>query len=286
MSPIGRIFVVINLVLAGLFLGSAATSLASAQKYKSQFDSSVAERLAEKQKLEAEIGSLDAEKLAAETLRNQIKTEKDALETQKLALEQDLAALTDEASQLKASFSGIGSQLGDMSTQLENQSSQVEQANNERMAAAEARRTAESERAEAVEAQAAAEDMVNELNAQIAQLRTELTDTRGELQSTSTLLDVALAKSGETIETLGGAAPKIEGAVLQVATNVKPGLVHINRGSADSVKAGYVFDIYSSGVYKGRAKVEIVNSNSCTARIMNMVNGTTIMQGDTASTQI
>ncbi len=286
MSPIGRIFVVINLVLAGLFLGSAATSLASAQKYRSQAETEVANRVALKAELDAQIGSLEAEKLAAETLRNEIKTQKDALETQKVALEQDIASKTDELSQLKAGLSGIGSQLGDMSTQLENQSSQVEQANNERMAAAEARREAESERGDAIEAKAAAEDMVNDLNAQIAQLRTELNTTRNELQSTSTILEVALAKSGETIETLGGAAPKIEGAVLQVATNVKPGLVHINRGSADAVKAGYVFDIYSSGVYKGRAKVEIVNSNSCTARIMNMVNGTTIMQGDTASTQI
>ncbi len=286
MSPIGRIFVVINLVLAGLFLGSAATSLASAQKYKADFDGAVKARQDLKAKLDAEIGSLEAEKLAAESLRNEIKTQKDALETQKLALEQDIAAKTDEVAQMKASLSGISSGLGDMSTQLENQSSQVEQANNERMAATEARRTAEAERADAIEAKAAAEDKVNDLNAQIASLRTELNTTRNELQSTSTLLTVALDKSGETIETLGGAAPKIDGAVLQVATNVKPGLVHINRGSADAVKAGYEFDIYSSGVYKGRAKVEIVNANSCTARITAMVDGTTIMQGDTASTRI
>lgn len=284
MSPIGRIFVVINLVLAGLFLGSAATSLASAQKYRTTAETEVANRVALKAELEEQIGSLEAKSLAAETLRNTIKTEKDALETQKLALEQDIKALSDEKNQLSAGFSGFDSRLGDLATQLENQSSQVEQANTERMAAAEARRTAEDERSAAVDAAAAAEDMANDLKAQVADLTKSLAMTRNELQSTETLLSTAMSVANLTLDDIGGAAPKIEGAVLQVASDLN--LVHINRGSNDQVKKGYEFDIYSSGVYKGRAKVELVNATTCTALITVSVDGTTISQGDIASTQI
>lgn len=286
MSPIGRIFVVINLVLAGLFLGSAATNLASAQKYRSFFDQEVAAKKALEAELTANIESLRAEKIAAENIRNDIKNQKDALDAQKTALEQDIQEKTDELNVLKSNVGNIDSALADMAKQLEDQSSQVKQANDERVAAVEARRDAEEARDEAIQAKASAEDQSNDYEKQIAQLRTELNTTRNELRDANTLIDVAVATTGVTRDALGGAAPLIEGAVLQVATDVKPGLVHINRGSADDVKTGYVFDIYSSGVYKGRARVELVNSNSCTARIMNVVEGTTIMQGDSASTRI
>jgi len=80
--------------------------------------------------------------------------------------------------------------------------------------------------------------------------------------------------------------PLIQGAVLQVVGDMEPGLVAINKGTADGVKRGYTFEIFNGRTYKGMVRVESVRENMCTAVIIRNVAGTTINQGDGAATRI
>jgi hypothetical protein len=47
-----------------------------------------------------------------------------------------------------------------------------------------------------------------------------------------------------------------------------------------------VFDIYSGGVYKGQAKVEVVHDAYCSALVTLAVKDAQITQGDRVTTQI
>ena len=160
--------------------------------------------------------------------------------------------------------------------------SQVEQANSARVAAVEAKRDAETAADEANQARAAAEDRANGLASDLAQAERDLTSTRSSLQDTETTLQMVVNATGYNLGT--GAVPLIDGAVLQYYADLK--LVHINRGTNDQVQRGFIFDIFTGGEYKGQARVEVVNPGTCTAVVLNAVDGTQIMQGDRVSTQI
>ena len=286
MSPIGRIFVVINLVLAAVFLGSGAAFLASGERYRTDFEKEIVAKAKMKEDLDSQIGELEAQKSAAERMREEMRNAKAQLETQKEALDADIAAKTDELNQLKAQVANWGSQVEGLSGQIETAVANAEAASEARVAAVDARNEAQNEAADAVRARAAAEDQINQLEAEIASLRTDLTATRGQLQSTETQLATAMQVAGLTIDDIGAAAPPINGAVLGVDAVGGATIVHINRGSNDNVKQGYVFEIYSSGTYKGQARVEIVHGGSCSARMITAREGTAVAQGDRASTQI
>ncbi len=93
-------------------------------------------------------------------------------------------------------------------------------------------------------------------------------------------------KYGISADEIAQATPLIDGAVLGVSTVGSSKIVHLNVGSQDQVAVGHVFEIFNGTTYKGQARVEIVNGNSCTARMIAVNDGTEVMQSDRASTQI
>ena len=121
------------------------------------------------------------------------------------------------------------------------------------------------------------------LLADLAQAERDLTAASGALEDANTTIAMIVEATGYDVSR-GVGAPQIDGAVLQYRADQK--LVHINRGTNDKVKRGYVFDIFSGGVYKGQARVEVVNPDTCTAVVTYATSGTEIAQGDLVSTQI
>lgn len=283
MSPIGRTFVIINLALSAAFLAFASNNLATSQKYRGQFDAVTAELASTKTTMQAEIDQLTADRDAANRMRSEIRNEKETLDAKNTALEQDLAKATDELNELKADMGNISSSIGDLSSSLDDMKSQVAQANEARAEAINARRDAENARDAAIAAKESADDRANGLSAELAQAERDLTAARGDLEDANTTIAMVVEATGYDISR-GVGAPQIDGAVLQYRADQK--LVHINRGTNDKVKRGYVFDIYSGGVYKGQARVEVVNPDTCTAVVTYSTNGTEIAQGDLVSTQI
>jgi len=282
MSPIGRIFVIINLALSAAFLGFASNNLATAQKYRGQFDAVSAELASTTTSMQAEIDSITADRDSANQMRASIRNQKETLDAKNTALEQELASATDELNELKSDMGNISSSIGDLSSSLDDMKSQVAQANEARAEAINARRDAENARDAAVAAKESADDRSNGLSADLAQAERDLTSTQRMLGDTETTLAMVVAATGFDV-TRGVGAPQIDGAVLQYRADQK--LVHINRGTNDKVKRGYVFSIFSGGVYKGEARVEVVNPDTCTAVVVAST-GSAIAQGDLVSTQI
>lgn len=284
MSPIGRLFVFFNLALSAAFLGWAASNLASAQKYRTMFDSVTAELAETTTALEAQISEVTADRDEASRQRSDMRGVKDAAEVKASSLEQDLAKSEDELSKLKADMGNIASTLGDLNQNLGDMKTQVEASHAAETAAIAASRDAADARDQANQARATAVDKGNGLVKELAERERELKTANDLTQEQATTIAMMIEMTGVDPATLGVAVPLIDGAVLQYYSELK--LVHINRGSEDQVRRGFVFDIYSSGQYKGQARVEVVNPGSCTAVLLNNVDGTEISQGDRVSTQI
>lgn len=282
MSPIGRIFVIINLALSAAFLGFASNNLSAAQKYRGQFDAVTAELASTKTSMQAEIDQITADRDAANRMRTDMRNEKEAMASKNTALEQELASATDELNELKSDMGNISSSIGDLSSSLDDMKSQVAQANEARAEAINARRDAENARDAAVAAKEKADDRSNGLAADLAQAERDLTATSRSLDDANTTIAMVVEATGIDISR-GFGAPQIDGAVLQYRADQK--LVHINRGTNNKVKRGYIFDIYSGGIYKGQARVEVVNPDTCTAVVV-ATTGSEIAQGDLVSTQI
>lgn len=282
MSPIGRIFVIINLALSAAFLGFASNNLSAAQKYRGQFDAVTAELASTKTSMQAEIDQITADRDAANRMRTDMRNEKEAMASKNTALEQELASATDELNELKSDMGNISSSIGDLSSSLDDMKSQVAQANEARAEAINARRDAENARDAAVAAKEKADDRSNGLAADLAQAERDLTATSRSLDDANTTIAMVVEATGIDISR-GVGAPQIDGAVLQYRADQK--LVHINRGTNNKVKRGYIFDIYSGGIYKGQARVEVVNPDTCTAVVV-ATTGSEIAQGDLVSTQI
>ncbi len=282
MSPIGRIFVIINLALSAAFLGFASNNLSAAQKYRGQFDAVTAELASTKTSMQAEIDQITADRDAANRMRTDMRNEKEAMASKNTALEQELASATDELNELKSDMGNISSSIGDLSSSLDDMKSQVAQANEARAEAINARRDAENARDAAVAAKEKADDRSNGLAADLAQAERDLTATSRSLDDANTTIAMVVEATGFDISR-GVGAPQIDGAVLQYRADQK--LVHINRGTNNKVKRGYIFDIYSGGIYKGQARVEVVNPDTCTAVVV-ATTGSEIAQGDLVSTQI
>ena len=284
MSPIGRIAVFLNLALSAGFLGWAAANLSDAEKFRTQYDAEVTKNAELKSTTTAQIEALTAERDENARQRTDMRNQKDALGNQVTALNEQLNEKTDELNQLKANMSNIASTIGDLNSNLEDMKSQVAQANDARVEAVEARRTAENERDDAVQARASSDDRANSLDLQLRQAEKDLTSANATIQDLETQVSTIVAATGFDPAAAGVAVPQIDGAVLQYYADLQ--LVHINRGSDDQVKRGFVFDIWNAGQYKGQAQVEVVNPGSCTARIINAVQGTQVVQGDRVSTRI
>lgn len=286
MSPIGRIFVVINLVLAAVFLGVAASFLASQDHFRSDYEQEVVAKSKMQADLDKKIAAAKAELAEATRQREDMRNLKAQLESQNNALEQEIASKTDSLSEKETLISGFKSNVGDLAKSFESATESASAANDARAAAIEARVAAENAMMAAEKGKADAEDQVNMLTDKVASLEAEITATRGQLQMTATQLTVAKVKYGISDAELGAAAPLIDGAVLGVTMVGGSKIVQLNVGSQDQVAVGHVFEIYNGSTYKGQARVEIVHDGTCTARMIAVKSGVEVMQSDRASTQI
>ena len=286
MSPIGRIFIFINLVLAAVFLGAGASFLAGTDRYRTMYETEVRDRGTEVKDYADQIKALNEQVGEAERIADDMRNKKTQLETELEGVRGDLQSEKLKLTQLQEQWTSVSATLETMSSQMEAVNERATEAQGMAMAAVQEKAEALAAQKEAMESREEIERQYNEVQMTVADLERQLNTTKGELESVTTTLDVVKSTYDITDQDISGVAPKIDGSVLSVDTVAGAQFVYINRGSVDSVKRGYIFDIYDGAIYKGRAKVELVNDSSCTARILVQKEGTSVSSGDTVTTQI
>lgn len=283
MSSIGRIFVILNLILAAAFLGWASTMLSKGNEWKQQYEEVQQDLAAANTAHEEELSQM---RLTLDEERN----EKDANRTARDNAEGDLARVKQELKDaveanagLRASITKIEATLGDYNQTIAAMNSAKDAAITEARDLERERDTANDERAAAQQAQRDAEEALANASKRIADLEIALTSSSKDVAQLEAKLSQAVALAGIDLDAIS-AAPPIEARVLQVNNDLKPGLVALNVGSNQGVQRGFTFQIFRGNVWKGQVRIESVQPGMSSALITNMKPGETIAQGDNAST--
>lgn len=285
MSPIGRIFSVLNLILAALFLSWAANNLATSHQYKEKLEAAetaAAEQVAELESSISDLNNrLDTKTTEADNANNELQSAQD--DARRVRQENEkLNSTNDELSATNGANASTIASFQEQNSALESSAAQ----------AVAAQHDAEGQRDDALSSAAEAATLSADLTAQNEALNKQINDLQGEIVALNgriseldtnfaTLVDVTGANLDDIL-----AQQLINAAVIQVNYDIKPGLVALNVGSNKGVTRGYTFQIFNGGQYKGEARVENVRDDMCTALITSTLAGQTIKQGDSASTRL
>lgn len=285
MSPIARILIILNLVLAAVFVGWAANALSANAEYKAKYDTEVTAHTSAKTALDAELSKVKSELRVAQESSNTFMAARDEATRDRDRTKADLDQEVARNAKFEADLNRIAATLSEIEA-----SKAKLQADKDR--AVQSRTEAEKAAADSGSAQRVAEEKLAELEGQIASANNQIADlekTRKSLEKEKTNVDTQLAALVDMTGVKMGdiaAMPRIEGRVLEVNNSIKPGLVSINVGEANGVKRGFTFEIFDGKAYKGQVRVEFVHPNMSSGVIVRAVKDQTIRQGDGASTRL
>ncbi len=275
MSGLAKVFLVINFILAIIFLGTSAT-LFSVRKdfkkemtdlndsYKEQFDKQLKEikALSEKANKQAvALGVQQAEITNFRAANSELTTKVSSLQTNLSTAKTDIATKDSRIETLNNDLSTLSNRVDALSNNLAT-------ANKDKENALEETRTSVAQKQRAL------------LDQQ--QTQTLLVKATKELNEKNEQLEIALT----TIEILntGGKGPvkPIEGKILSLEGDY----VMLSVGKDEGVTPGMTFKIYRGSNYLGEVKVRNVYADSAGAVVESRTPHGTMKEGDNASTRL
>jgi len=280
MSPIGHVFIVLNLILAGTFVGFSGTYLQKQHNWKSQheklgveFDGFKKESEQRVKGLEDNLRTAENAKIALEQNLGNTKGDLDKANDEVKRLSQQLAKIEGDVSTIKGVNDSIGTEVKALFAQAQS--------------AFKSATEAQAAKDEAVRAKDAADASLRDANGKIAALEEagkskddQLASLGKEKSELNMLVEVAKAKGFLTIM----AQPQLGGRVTHVSGNLCSISLTENPENAE-VKPGYRFAIYDGTSYKGEARVTQADKDRnivfCTIEIKKG----DIVIGDAASTR-
>lgn len=266
MSPIGKVFTVVNLVLAALFVGSAAALIQTGQDWRVQYEN--------KDQAYQDLEASSAEALAevelarndAEAAKNQFASDKAQLESDKAALEDELNTQREQNADLRERLTSIDGKLGDLESTNRAQQSQITSLTDDAVALRSERDEALDARDEADAARAGAERNATSFERERDELQIALGRANEAVASKEAQLAAVASQYKIDLNNLND-QPELAGRVTAVDSTHGTTVVVINLGKNDGVKPGHTFDVYAGGEYKGKIYVETVNASQSAATI-------------------
>jgi len=266
MSTIGKFFIVLNLALAGLFVGSAASLINNSDSYRIQFEEKVSEMDIMKDAKDEEIETAKATAKSSTEERQRLYSENSQLEA-------DFKNVVDVNKRENARNDRIEGQLqsiegklndlnqtnGDLNSELAGLRRQFESVRTERDSALDVRDAAVSTAKNAVEE-------ANMATGEASDLRIKLARETERADQTGAQLATAVSLYSIDVTTIG-AQPAMEGTVTSVSEAGGTTYVVIDLGKNDSVQPGYTYDVFNGSVYKGRISVLTVNESKSAATV-------------------
>ena len=284
MSPIGKVFTVINLALAALFVGSAAALINTGQTYRTDLQELQSVHSALEAKAAADAAAADQELRAAVAEKDRFAGEKEQLASDKAALEDELNTEREQNADLRERLTSIDGKLGDLESTNRQQLSQITELNDqantlrsERDDALDARDEAEASRADAERNATSFERERDELQIALGRANEEISSKEAVLAAVASTYKIDLNNLNDQ--------PELAGRVTAVDSSHGTTVVVINLGKNDGVKPGHTFDVYAGGDYKGKIYVETVNASQSAATIQ-MAGAGEIAAGDAVVTRL
>jgi len=286
MSPIGRVFIVLNLALAGGFVAFAGTHLQQQSNYKQKLADAEKKASDKEQVLNSQIAKLTNENA-------QLGTAKDSLNTELLATKNQLAQSTDENSRLSKQLDSMDGTIKELNTASQALTSTAKAAMDQADAAYKMAIADQKVKDDSVRAKDAAEaenrllkNEIASLNGTVEKKNVEIAGLQKDLNEQHLLVSVATQNG--FVPAL--AAPALNGTVAHVANNrlctIKitdnPGNVDI----ADQLaKRKFSFAIYDASGYKGEAVATEYHASENAITCTLMLTKGEIKSGDLAATK-
>jgi len=287
MSPIGRVFIVINLFLAGGFAVMAGQLLNKQANYKQMLADESAARAEDNNKSQLQIDNL-------KTQLGEANNAKTAFETQFSSAQNTIGNLQDENKRLAALTSSQAADLKKAVSLQEAANTRAKDAFEQAQAAYQASIDAQKVRDDAVRSKDSAEAENRNLKNNIAALNETIGSKDEQIASlerdnSEKDLLISAAKIRGFSEAM--AAPTLSGTVTNASGRLCTISIVDNPGNVDIQdqinRRPFSFAIFDENGYKAEAiatKYEAsANAVLCTIRVRN--NGATIRTGDKASTQ-
>ncbi|MBM3974913.1 MAG: hypothetical protein FJ301_12530 [Planctomycetes bacterium] len=286
MSPIGRVFIILNLLLAGGFVVVSGTHLQTKNNYKLQ--------LADANKKSAdEIAKLNAEKdkLAAE--RNTFENAKSASEERANQMLNANQLLTDENKRYAQQLSSMEGDVKKLLAAADSANTEMKSAFGQAKAAYAMAVADQKAKDDAVRAKDAAEAENRDLKTEVASLKSTIETRDGSIKSLESErsqlgLLVKVAEANGFLRTM--AAPNLSGLVTTSSGNLVTIQITDNPGNVDiksEIERGkWGFAIYDASGYKGEAYPERyeASANAVLCKV-GLLKGGAFREGDKAATK-
>ena len=281
MSPLGRTFIVLNLLLAGAYFGFAGTFLQRQHSWKQLHEESEKARQKEVGELQTKINDLTS-------TNRELTIGKTAMENQKNASDSEVKRLNDDKKRLEEVNASLAADIKKMTSVAEANRTTVAQAFEQSQGAFKLAQDAAAARDEAIRTKDATEATNRELNNQITALNSTVTDRdlsiaglSKEKSELTLLVDVAKVKG--FLESM--AVPMLAGTVSIVSGNLCTLQITDNPTNAD-IKPGYPFAVYDETGFKAEARVTSVDSERNAVFCTFSLKKGEVKAGDKASTKL
>ena len=283
MSPIGRAFIILNFLLAAVFLSFGAFYLQSAEQYKAKYTSEKADHATTKKSLSSELTSV---KEALDTTgddRDRIQSNLQDVETRLSDRENENSELKKKLDTLNASFTSQAASLSTVATTIDKLSSRNEEITKGWLKAQNVRDVAVSERNDMENQLTSVRGRFANAGSRIDDLLAELNEKTETLRMKDILWEAALVKVPSLDKILLGILPPVSGTVVAVNEEFKTVTISLGTNQAE-VKVGWTFSVHDGKSYKGEVHVFDVDDNVAIARYRGLKNA--IVKGDKVNTRL
>lgn len=284
MSTVAKVFVVLNLIFAVIYVGFSAALLSKQENWyhkhqdlKVTTDKTIGERDASIQALQAEKSrALAAEgNLSSEIDRKNVEI-KDLTEMNK-RVEKDNEDLKGEYGKLREEYNVLFKDVNEQRNENERLTKDFN--------------TVKDERDEAVKIRVQVQDDNQRIGKDLSDTKVILDDLEKRYielaktnQENENIIATYLSKLKIRIEDAIMKTPAISGKVVGVSD--KYNLVMLNVGEHDQVKEGYEFTVYRGKDYVAKVKVDKVYPDMCACYSLDEYQKDKIRQGDDAGTRV
>ncbi|HHI81463.1 MAG TPA: hypothetical protein ENK02_15990 [Planctomycetes bacterium] len=285
MSPIGRLFVVLNLILAGVFVGYSGYYLHNVDSYKKQLTETQKKMKATIQAKDSQIGELTSKLNSAKADLGTKTARVFSLEKTAKASEEEIKDLKAQNSKLNARLANIEASMSSVADTLEKTSKRNTELEKLYLAARDEMQKAKTERSDMADRLAVAEADSRSKDKRIDSLISEVRQKTEKVRDLETRISVAVTKVPGLGPILAGAVPTIDGRVVNYDPNLR--LVTITTGKNQGpVKKGYTFSIHDGKRYKGEVSIIDVMEGAAVGRVTSLVRNASIRKGDAATTNL
>ena len=266
MSPIGKLFVVLNLVFSVAILAVIANVLAKGEQYKTNLQTANGQIA----KLQSDMKA-ETEKYNESLKQNQKDLEKandegNNLKLEKTRLQDQLDQERRNNDQLRGSVEKIQASLGDFAKNIEASQQRTAQLTEENT-------KLRGEKDEAVTKQRTAEDEAARVQGELDQAKREISDLEqrntaatNKTADLQNVINAAQKMYNIDLNRFMGTPEPIDAVVQDVNDDI--GFVILSVGSQDNVKTGNKFDVFRGSTYVGEVVVDETYPDNSTARIV------------------